>query len=101
MKRKLSIISFVVLLLFSGTSCTDYLTLKPESEIVLENYWQTESDVESVLAACYRGLTEDAVISRMIVWGELRSDNMVAGTGFPTVRYDMQRILDGNLIPSK
>ena len=100
MKRKLSIISFVVLLLFSGTSCTDYLTLKPESEIVLENYWQTESDVESVLAACYRGLTEDAVISRMIVWGELRSDNMVAGTGFPTVRYDMQRILDGNLTPA-
>ena len=96
MKRNLIIGSFLVVLLsFSG--CTEWLNTKPESEIILEEYWKSESDVQAVLAACYRGMTESAVIYRMIVWGELRSDNMINGSGFPSWLYDMQRILEGNL----
>jgi starch-binding outer membrane protein, SusD/RagB family len=89
------ILSAAFVCVFSG--CSDWLDLKPESEIILDEYWQTESDVDFVLSACYRGLTEDDNIYRMIVWGELRSDNMVSGSGFPDKRYDMQRILDGDI----
>ncbi|MFA5045722.1 MAG: RagB/SusD family nutrient uptake outer membrane protein [Paludibacter sp.] len=99
-KRNIYIIGLSVLLLIGITGCSQWLDLKPESEIILDDFWQSQSDVESVLAACYRGLTEDAVISRMIVWGELRSDNMITGNGFPNARYDMQKILDGDLVPS-
>lgn len=81
-------------LLMGTTGCTAWLTLKPEGEVVLEDFWKNESNVESVLLACYRGMTEDDIINRMIVWGELRSDNMVASG---SISLDMQKILDGDI----
>ena len=96
MKKSFLYIIAIVMLL-AAQSCTDWLDLKPEAEIVLDEYWQSETDVESMLASCYRSLTEPAVISRMIVWGELRSDNLTSG--FST-GYDLQRILDGDILPT-
>lgn len=93
-------IYFVLLpasLLMSVTGCTAWLTIKPEGEVVLEDFWQSESNVESVLMSCYRGLTEDAIINRMIVWGELRSDNLISSG---TASIDMQKILDGDITSS-
>jgi len=97
-KRKISIILMSVVLLLGTTGCTDWLTVKPESQIILEEYWQSESDVESVLYACYRGLTIDDCTFRMIIWGELRSDNFVT-TGFAKAREDMGlgKIMKGEL----
>ncbi len=87
----------ILALSFGLSSCNEWLDLKPESEIILDEYWKTEADVEGVLAACYRGMTESNVIYRMIVWGELRSDNMTVGSGIASARYDMKRILDGDI----
>jgi len=83
--------------LFAATGCTAWLTVKPEGEVVLEDFWNSESSVESVLASCYRGMTEDAVVNRMIVWGEVRSDNVVSSG---SINYDMQKILDGDITSS-
>jgi len=69
--KKLSIV-LSVLLVFGFESCSNWLDLKPESQIVLEDFWQTESQATAVLAGCYRILTADPCIERMIVWGELR-----------------------------
>jgi len=92
-------VALMSLVLMTGffSSCDEWLDLKPESEIILDEYWQSEGDVEAVLAACYRGLTEESVVYRMMVWGELRSDNVVNGVNFPNARYDMQRILEGDI----
>ena len=101
MKTKFFIIGLVVLLLTGVSSCTDWLTVKPQSEVVLADFWKTGSDVEAVLASCYHGLTADDVVYRMIVWGELRSDNLTQGTvNFVDDRADMKNILIGNLTPS-
>lgn len=86
----------LVVLLFGTTGCTDWLTVKPESQIILEEYWQSESDVESVLFACYRGLTTDDCIYRMIVWGELRSDNFTL-LNYNKDRDGISKILNGEL----
>ena len=101
-KIKISILGLSALILLGVTSCDQWLTIKPESQIILQEYWQSETDVQAVLAACYKGLTTDDNIYRMIVWGELRSDNMVTGGGFPTSLplNDMKKILDGNLTSS-
>jgi len=101
-KFKISIIGLSALILLGTTGCDQWLTIKPESQIVLEEYWQSETDVQAVLAACYKGLTSDDNVYRMMVWGELRSDNMVTGTGFPTSLplSDMRKILAGNLTSS-
>ena len=63
------------------TACNDFLSIEPQNEIVLENYWTEEADVNSVLNSCYAQLESSDCIRRMIVWGELRSDNMTNGSG--------------------
>lgn len=62
----------------SLTSCKDFLTLMPLNEIVLENFWTDKSDVESVLLGAYNALEKSDCITRMSIWGEMRSDNIVA-----------------------
>jgi len=89
-----------VLVALGLESCSDWLNTKPESEIVLDDYWQSEAQAQAVLTACYRGLTNEANMQRMIVWGELRSDNMTLGSGFPNDRLDMGKILDVNIVPT-
>ncbi|MBN1133128.1 MAG: RagB/SusD family nutrient uptake outer membrane protein [Bacteroidales bacterium] len=69
------------LLLPLAAGCTDWLDIRPESEVVLEDYWQNETQANQVVAACYRSFTEANNIRRMIVWGEVRSDNIIQGRG--------------------
>ena len=94
--KKLSIV-LLVLVVFGLDSCNNWLDLKPESQIVLEDYWQTESQATAVLAGCYRGLTADPCIERMIVWGELRSDNLVEGN---STSIDILNVLGTNITPT-
>lgn len=94
---KITIVGLLMVFLSGMTACTEWLDVKPESEIILDEFWKSETDVESVLASCYRGLTEDAVVYRMMVWGELRSDNLTNGVEFHKDRLDMKRILEGDI----
>ena len=77
------------------TSCDDFLTIKPQNEIVLENFWTEEADVNSVLYSCYAKLASTDCMKRMIVWGESRSDNMVTGSGAPN---DLMQIFKENIL---
>ncbi|MCR4602860.1 MAG: RagB/SusD family nutrient uptake outer membrane protein [Prevotella sp.] len=61
------------------SSCADFLEIKPQSEIILEDFWNEKADVENVVMGCYSALQSDAVRKRMIVWGEVRSDNVMSG----------------------
>ena len=51
----------------------------PLNEVVLENYWTEKGDVTSSVNACYSGMQSSSFLERMFVWGEVRSDNIVAG----------------------
>ncbi|GAO30832.1 RagB/SusD family nutrient uptake outer membrane protein [Geofilum rubicundum] len=95
MKKIFSIIGLTFMVI-GFSACSDWLDLRPESEIVLDDFWQDESEVNQVVAACYRSLTENGVMERMMTWGELRSDNVVKGTlqDMPT---SMFRLIDGDL----
>ncbi|MCR5818130.1 MAG: RagB/SusD family nutrient uptake outer membrane protein [Prevotella sp.] len=64
------------------TSCSDFLKIEPQELIVLDKYWDEEADVEAVMAGCYSKMQSQEVISRMMVWGEFRSDNIVGGKNF-------------------
>ena len=64
------------------TSCSDFLQIEPQEIIVLGKYWDEEADVESVVSGCYSSMQSQSVISRMMVWGEFRSDNIVGGRNF-------------------
>ena len=71
--------SVFALLPIMSSSCSDFLELEPRDEIILEQFWNEKADVDGILAGCYSGLQSDAVIRRMMIWGEFRSDNIGVG----------------------
>lgn len=76
-------------------SCNDFLTIMPLNEVVLENYWTEEADVNSCVYGCYAQLISPDCLERMLVWGELRSDNLTANAN---AGQDLTRITEENLL---
>lgn len=77
MKR--TIIKGTLFLMLTGvgaSSCGDFLTITPLNGVVVENYWEKKSEVESVITACYYEMENADFIRRVIMWGEMRGDNV-------------------------
>ncbi len=97
MNDKLKHIIYAACLACTLTGCSDYLDILPMNEVVLENYWTEKGDVTSVVNSCYESLENSDCLTRMGVWGELRSDNLRLGTNVPN---EINEILKENLLPS-
>ena len=95
--NKITVIGYCLLVIGITTSCNDFLDIQPMNEVVLENYWKQKSDVASVMNACYESLESDDALTRMMVWGELRSDNLKEGAN---IQNDLREILKESLLPS-
>ena len=85
------------LLVMGQSSCSDFLDILPMNDVVLENFWTEKADVTSVMTSCYESLEHTDALVRMGVWGELRSDNLKAGSNVPN---NINEILKENLLPS-
>jgi hypothetical protein len=79
------------------SSCSDFLDIQPMNDVVLENYWTGKADVTSVLNSCYETLEHSDAMTRMMVWGELRSDNLRMGSSVPD---EINEVLKENILPS-
>ena len=79
------------------TSCSDFLDVLPLNDVVLENYWTKKSDVTSCLMGCYESLQSSDCVTRMGLWGEVRSDNMKIGV---TSDQDLEQLVKENILPS-
>ena len=73
MKKYLSII-FASLLM---VSCVDTVLL-PDDKTVDEDFWKTKSDVSLMVEGAYKSMLSADVISRLIVWGDFRSDELLS-----------------------
>lgn len=86
------------------SSCEDFLSTVPLNDIVLENFWENESEVSSVVTSCYSGIANEEFLKRAMMWGELRSDNISKGLINPDVKYvnhvQLPEMLDGNILPN-
>ena len=60
------IIAFIIIL----TGCTEFLTLEPQDELVREEYWKSEGDVEALIGTAYVRLGE--CMTEIYKWSELR-----------------------------
>ncbi|NJK84885.1 MAG: RagB/SusD family nutrient uptake outer membrane protein [Bacteroidales bacterium] len=79
-KYKISALWIVSIFLMILTSCSDFLNVEPDSDLVEEEFWTKREDIESVLAASYDALRETTVPS--LIWGELRADMIeIGGSG--------------------
>jgi len=79
------------------TGCSDFLDVKPLNDVVLENYWTKESDATSVLMGCYESLQTSDCMTRMGLWGEVRSDNMLLGV---TQSQDLEQLYKEDMLPT-
>lgn len=100
MKNKIlySLIGILVLLAPSCSEDNDWLNPKPKDKMVFEDYWKNKNDVQAVVMSCYRALQEDDFMQRIILGGELRSDNVVEGRPMDTEH--LRRILFANTLPN-
>jgi len=97
MTDKIKHIMVAASLVFTLTGCSDFLDILPMNEVVLENFWTEKGDVTSVMNSCYETLESGDCLTRMGVWGELRSDNLRLGSSVPN---EINEILKENLLPS-
>lgn len=88
MKRLYYNIFYAICVMAGFSACSDFLVVEPQNEIIFDKFWNEKADVDAVIAGCYSGLQEEAVIKRMMVWGEFRSDNIGPGSNVQS---------DGNL----
>lgn len=80
------------------TSCDDFLTITPTSQIVEEDFWKDKGDVENVVSACYTRLVQSDLMKKYVLWGEVRSDNFSLNTG--TTWSEAKNLMNGNLQPT-
>ena len=94
--KKLGFMGLMGLMGFMQSACTDFLEVKPENQIVLENFWTDKNDVHSIIAGCYTAFQSDANVKRMMIWGEFRSDNIYKGNNTSSDG-DLEKILVENI----
>ena len=80
MKKILYHIVCVAGLVGGLTACGDYLEVQPQTEILEENFWNEKVDVDNIVAGCYQAMQGDAILKRMMIWGEFRSENVSPGS---------------------
>lgn len=92
--RKIVLLSVMILTTLM-TSCTDFLTIIPPDKIVHEQFWHTKEDVNGMLATSYLKLASTDAVSRAIVWGELRADNLTFEAS--KTKDDIRYIVEANI----
>jgi hypothetical protein len=75
--------------------CSNWLSIYPEDEIVEDEFWTSEDDVNSIVNSAYRFMLESDVLNRLVYMGEMRSDNFQAGNPNSNER---AIITEGNLL---
>lgn len=85
--------------LFTFTSCDDFLTITPTNSIVEEEYWQDKNDLNNALMGCYKSMTEESFLNRVIYWGEMRSDNCDRSLELSSSD-NLANIMNANLLPT-
>ncbi len=99
--RMISLSFIICSLLFSValSSCLDTIIL-PEDKTVDEDFWKSKSDVELMVNGAYQSMLSSNVVQRLIVWGDLRSDELIPASSITgTTMEDMLEISLGNTQP--
>ncbi len=63
----------VLLVAVTMTSCQDWLTIYPQTQVVEEDYWEDKNDLEGVRYAAYYQMCN--TLEKLVLWGDLRSDS--------------------------
>lgn len=98
-RRSQSKICHLFVALFSALmiiSCSSWLDLEPYDGVMEDNFWRTKEDVNSFVVGCYTSLTDNSLMDRIIIWGELRADFLSVGS---TINTSILNIVRGEISP--
>lgn len=76
-KVKTLMLATVVAASGAGVMSSCSLDTEPRNEITFDKFWNEKTDVEQVIAGCYQELQSRGALSRMMIWGEFRSENVI------------------------
>lgn len=65
----------------SLASCGDFLYIEPKTFVSEDNFWNERADIDQMVAGVYVKMQNSDFLTRCIVWGEVRSDNVADGKG--------------------
>ena len=94
--KKVGLLGLLGLIGLTQISCSDFLEIKPQNEIIMEQFWTEKADVEGIIAGCYSGLQSSNVVKRMMVWGEFRSENIGIGQNINSDG-ELEKVLKENI----
>ena len=49
------------------SSCSDFLEIEPQNEIILEKFWNEKADVDAIIAGCYSNMQSDNMLIRLMI----------------------------------
>lgn len=90
--------SLLAVMSLAMTSCNDWLTVHPQTQIVEENFWEDKNDLEGVRYGVYKNMASQ--VDKMIIWGDLRSDIYKLNTMLSSQqgsRDDYRNIIQANI----
>ena len=70
--KKILRFTLIILLMNGISSCSEWLSVAPENDLIKEKFWTKTADVEGALAASYNALRDASLQS--LIFGELRAD---------------------------
>lgn len=68
----------IIALLLFCCSCSGWLDIEPENDLIQQEYWKSKGDIEATLTGGYYTLTQSC--SNFFLWGELRGDMLAVTT---------------------
>ncbi len=77
MRHTIKIASALIVAMLA-TSCQDWLTIYPQTQVVEENFWEDKNDLEGVRYAAYKQMC--STLEKLVLWGDLRSDSYSLST---------------------
>ena len=93
--RSIALVTFIGMAL---GSCSDFLNITPRNMVTEDNFWNEKSDIDQYVAGIYAAMQSESFITRCIVWGEVRSDNIYPGSTLQNSNYDLYQVLRENLL---
>ena len=66
----------MILACMALVSCVDTIIL-PDDKTVDEDFWQSKEDVALMVNSAYASMASEALLTRLVIWGDFRSDEMV------------------------
>lgn len=82
---------------FGLSACGDFLEIEPRDLVILEQFWNEKNDVDNCVAGCYEGLQAQGVVTRMMAWGEFRSENINVGLKAEDDDLHMYKLINENI----